>query len=749
MTLFEAAAAWLLTYLIHSTALLLGALLLTRWMRNPAVREVAWRTAVVGGLVTSFAPVIGVTSVAPRYLIAPPVATIAASAPAARDAAVFGKRPTAHESDRSTEAASEVPGAANPTTGAPTAGPAEPNADGTEGGQRTAQPASGWFAGLSRLGPATLASRLFVAVWLIGAFGLVLVFARRRADLARRLGPRPRLEPHPLYESLAALKRRFGIARPIVLTVSERLASPVAVGIDEVCVPRIALEELDDAEREGMLAHEVAHLLRFDTVWLFTVAMIERVFFFQPLNRLATRRLQADAELLCDEWAAGATGSGLSVARCLVRVAEWIDAAPRPIPVAGMAEERSALVERVQRLVEELPMSAKPHRGLAAAAVLAVVLGTVMVAPSVSLAGQNRQPTTPNVRNPASAAPTEANDPNPAGAANPSVSPADELAQGRDPQATPSGAALADPTVDPAPSPDPVPGARTAEPQDTSSAVIAALSAALRDDNVGVRRAAAQSLGNLGDRRALNALLAAVADADDEVRASVVGALGELEDLRATDALLSRSRDASVEVRRRAVQGLAQFDDETAKAEWFRPWLGDEDAEVRATAARSLGDVRDRSSLGGLMKLVDDPSTDVREAAIGALGDIRDPAALPAIQRAIGDRDAEVRQRALHAMSDFELTSLPAGVLQAFKDRDADVRSAAARVAGQAHDPVAVPGLRALLADPDPDVRDAAVDGLAEIRDQSAIAALVEAMKSSDPSVRKAAARALGQRGER
>ncbi|MGE0440592.1 MAG: HEAT repeat domain-containing protein [Gemmatimonadales bacterium] len=741
MTLFEAAAAWLLTYLIHSTALLLGALFLTRWMRNPALREVAWRTAVVGGLVTSFAPVIGVTSIAPRYLIAAPAAAVSVVDQAPREAA--GHQVSAHESAGTPgRNAGVTDSRATPEPGATNSGFARADDAPLAGDRRPAQPASAWFSAWSRLGPATLASRLFVAVWLVGAFGLVLVFARRRADLARRLGPRPRLEPHPLYEALDALKRRFGIARPIVLTVSERLASPVAVGIDEVCVPRIALEELDDAEREGMLAHEVAHLLRFDTVWLFTVAMIERVFFFQPLNRLATRRLQADAELLCDEWAAGATGSGLSVARCLVRVAEWIDAAPRPIPVAGMAEERSALVERVQRLVEELPMSAKPHRGLAAAAVLTAVLGTVMVAPSVSLAGENRQPTVPNAL---SLAPLAANraDPGMQG------SPTEEVAPGRDPQATPSGPALPDPAAAPAPNPDPAPGARTAAPQDTSSAVIAALSAALRDDNVGVRRAAAQSLGNLGDRRALTALLAAVGDTDDEVRASVVGALGELEELRATDALLGRSRDPSVEVRRRAVQGLAQFDDEIAKAEWFRPWLGDEDAEVRATAARSLGDLRDRSSLGGLMKLVDDPSTDVREAAVGALGDIRDPAALPAIQRAIGDRDAEVRQRALHALSDFELTSLPAGVTQAFKDRDADVRSAAARVAGQAHDPAAVPGLRALLADPDPDVRDAAVDGLAEIRDQSAIAALVEAMKSSDPSVRKAAARALGQRGER
>ena len=53
-TLSSAVLAWLLTYLIHSTALLGLAWAFTRarsW--SPAALDVVWKTALVGGLVTA------------------------------------------------------------------------------------------------------------------------------------------------------------------------------------------------------------------------------------------------------------------------------------------------------------------------------------------------------------------------------------------------------------------------------------------------------------------------------------------------------------------------------------------------------------------------------------------------------------------------------------------------------------------------------------------------------------------------
>ena len=48
--------AWLLTYALHSTVLIGGAwLLLHRWRTTPAVADVIWKTALLGGILTATA----------------------------------------------------------------------------------------------------------------------------------------------------------------------------------------------------------------------------------------------------------------------------------------------------------------------------------------------------------------------------------------------------------------------------------------------------------------------------------------------------------------------------------------------------------------------------------------------------------------------------------------------------------------------------------------------------------------------
>ena len=46
--------SWLLTYALHSTLLLGAAWLVTRyWVHAHSVREVIWKTALIGGLITA------------------------------------------------------------------------------------------------------------------------------------------------------------------------------------------------------------------------------------------------------------------------------------------------------------------------------------------------------------------------------------------------------------------------------------------------------------------------------------------------------------------------------------------------------------------------------------------------------------------------------------------------------------------------------------------------------------------------
>ena len=85
------------------------------------------------------------------------------------------------------------------------------------------------------------------------------------------------------------------------------------------------------------------------------------------------------------------------------------------------------------------------------------------------------------------------------------------------------------------------------------STVVNALIARLKDENAGVRRAAAHSLGQLGDLRAVPPLIAVLADSDGEVRSAAVDALADLEDPRAIGPIAGLLKDPVPDVKRNAL----------------------------------------------------------------------------------------------------------------------------------------------------------------------------------------------------
>jgi HEAT repeat protein/beta-lactamase regulating signal transducer with metallopeptidase domain len=590
-----------------------------------------------------------------------------------------------------------------------------------------------------------------VVVWATtGALlcGLYLI-QRRRA--MRRIGPRRRVSDAALLDILDDLRRSGKVRRVIRLTASAGLSSPVALGRGEIALPDAALTDLDRDQQRSMLAHELAHLERSDPAWLALACVIERAFFLQPLNVLARVRMQETAELLCDDWAVHRTGSGVSLASCLVKVAEWVDTRPRPIPLAGMAERRSQLANRIHRLIEGRVMPVAPRSLWFVTGATLLVAVTALAAPSIS----------------ASAAVQQAPDSATTASVGEPPDPIDswyrrlmrEIRLARSLARADARRAMADaralvgegPTPLPRPTirPDPVLAPRVAgemeallgpvqvdvgrisvkwpgkQWQDTTNIAVPALIAALKDENVEVRRAAARSLSNHRDRRAVPALIEALKDGDAEVRMCAADGLGEVADPRAVPGLSALLKDGSKDVRRAALNALDEFagqvPDETILAA-----LNDSDADVRMAA---LNLASNRHSSGD------------RDG-----GQPADPRYVAAFTRLLGDANSDVRQHAASALGEARPREAPAALLAAVKDKNADVRMHVASALGEIRDPRAVPALKELLQDQNGDVREHAVQALSEIRDRAALEALISAMKSPDPAVRRSAAEALGQR---
>jgi beta-lactamase regulating signal transducer with metallopeptidase domain len=236
---------------------------------------------------------------------------------------------------------------------------------------------------------------LALGLWAAGAGLLLLRLAGMKIALKRRLLQRAELPDSRMAAMLNRLCRQAGLARPVRLTFSNRISGPFVLGRREVCVPLRAEKSLTAEQQESLLAHELAHIVRRDSRWLLGSALLQSLFFFQPLNWLARRRLQEEAEYLCDDWAVGQTGQGIDLARCLAEVACWIERRPDPLLAPAMAGRRSIFVNRVQRLCRKGPLPLQVRRWKRLAAAVVLLASVSLLAPVISVASPTLNWTSP------------------------------------------------------------------------------------------------------------------------------------------------------------------------------------------------------------------------------------------------------------------------------------------------------------------------------------------------------------------
>lgn len=329
---------WAAAYLVHSTLLLLLAWAASRVLRDRriALQETLWRGALFGALLTA------------TLQVGLPALDLFEPASQARAERVLPVEESA--------ALSATPLAETGPAGTTLAGP----------------------AALSPFVLPAWAAWAFLATWAIGAlFGLArLGLASRR--LSRRLRHAHSVAEGPVHDHFVRVSEAMGLPRSATLIVSEFVDAPFAAGIrrPRVVLPSGALERLGRVEQQGLVAHEAAHVARRDPAWLLAALVVERVLFFQPLNRIARTRLQETAELLADERASLFTGGADELARCLVEVAGWRSAAVESAPVVGAVSGSGALARRVERL---LSGRRDAGRGLAWPLTLALIIAVAFV----------------------------------------------------------------------------------------------------------------------------------------------------------------------------------------------------------------------------------------------------------------------------------------------------------------------------------------------------------------------------------
>jgi len=193
----------------------------------------------------------------------------------------------------------------------------------------------------------------------------------------------------------------------------------------------------------------------------------------------------------------------------------------------------------------------------------------------------------------------------------------------------------------------------------------------LGDEDATIRSEAAQDLGFMRARAAVEPLLAALPKQGPYERPTFIEALGAIGDPRAAPPLIALLDGAKDEEARAIAGALAKLGPQAVPA--FVKRLSDAKPSVRAAAAAGLGwialatdaDMRKETlgpAIAPLIPLLYDPVAEVRATAADAMGNIRDPKFLTSLLLALGDPDDKVREvvaRVVSYYGDAAIALLP------------------------------------------------------------------------------------------
>lgn len=181
------------------------------------------------------------------------------------------------------------------------------------------------------------------ATWLAGSaiYALVILAALIRV---RRLVSRSIPAPRAVSAQAACLAQTFGLKRCPEISFIRDPLPPMLCAV--FTAPRILLpvslwQRLDDAQRQTVLAHELAHLRNRDH-WVRALELLAGLlYWWHPAVWLSRRDLRESGEQCCDAWVVWAAPRlARSYAAAILEATEFISLAPNRLPAlaSGMGQ---------------------------------------------------------------------------------------------------------------------------------------------------------------------------------------------------------------------------------------------------------------------------------------------------------------------------------------------------------------------------------------------------------------------------
>jgi beta-lactamase regulating signal transducer with metallopeptidase domain/Tfp pilus assembly protein PilF len=229
--------------------------------------------------------------------------------------------------------------------------------------EAASEPATNWAA---------LAESWVLPLWAIGvavfavrmAWGCGQVAKLRRGGASADAG---------ILETANRVAQRMGLDRATQVLVSDGTGGPSVVGWlrPVILLPACAISGLSAEQLEAVLAHELAHIRRYDALVNLAQMAIETVLFYHPAVWWVSHRIRQERELCCDDLAVRMCADALCYARALT----VLERMRLEAPAAALGATDGSLRHRIERIVGVSRQEYGAPRGAEVVAAALVIAG--------------------------------------------------------------------------------------------------------------------------------------------------------------------------------------------------------------------------------------------------------------------------------------------------------------------------------------------------------------------------------------
>lgn len=197
------------------------------------------------------------------------------------------------------------------------------------------QQISPWLGWIWLLGVLVLSIRLIGGWWYI---------SRLRNNSYAPASP----EWQKLSDQIAST---LGVKGHVAVKLSGLIRQPMTIGVLQplILIPVEVMTGLSESDLKMILAHELAHIKRYDYLINLIQHLLEIAFFFHPVVWLISRDMRRTREACCDDLAVSVTGDAISYAQTLTRLQRQFVSRSTLLPMTYLASP-GTLRLRIERL---------------------------------------------------------------------------------------------------------------------------------------------------------------------------------------------------------------------------------------------------------------------------------------------------------------------------------------------------------------------------------------------------------------